>query len=95
MIDTFLNIMSYLSNLILSPIDNFIFSYLPDISIVFSYIGNFLNYILSYITWAISWIPFDSVVIDLTFDILILYYAWRAFVIPIAAFVSLWKAIHS
>lgn len=94
-IETIINILSLLTNILLTPIDNFIVSNIPSLANMFSYINGFLNYILSYFVWAISWIPIDTTALYFMFDILIFYFLWLRFGYVIGLFINWLKEFRT
>lgn len=95
MIDVIIQLLTTLSNLILTPIDTFIESNLPSLYNIITYIPNFLNYILNYVSWAISWLPIDMTVIYFLFDILIFRFLWVRFGYVIGLFLSWLKEVRT
>ena len=60
-------------SLILTPIDNLILTFLPDLSNAFTAIGNFLVLISSYVGWAVSLSGLSSA----TLSLIVAYYTFK------------------
>ncbi len=68
-----INLVIFLVNLLLTPIDMLINEYLPSVSTGLQYINDFFDYILSFIPWIISWFNIPTLFIELV----IAYYVFK------------------
>ena len=59
------SLVSNLVNLLLSPIDNLISTYLPGLANAFSMVGNFFTWVTDAVVWTWSWLGLNSVVTGL------------------------------
>lgn len=59
------NLVISLVNVLLLPIDTLINSLLPDFANALNMVNAFLDFIISNVEWAVSWLGFNSTVITL------------------------------
>lgn len=85
LISSFINLVIWLVDFILSPIDILISSYIPAVSVAFDYVGKFFIYILNFIPFICSWLHFPPFLINL----IIGYYIFKLTVPLLVYFVKL------
>lgn len=94
-VETLLNILQFVVNLLMTPIDSFINAYIPSVATGLEYVGNFFNYIIGFIPWIMSWFNLPTLFIEL----IIAYYVFKL-TVPLLVhtfklIISWWEAIVS
>lgn len=69
-----LSVVLYLVNLLLVPIDNLILQYLPGLSTAFNLINSFIDKLIEYVSFVISYTGLNSTVILIIIDIYVFVY---------------------
>lgn len=72
LINGVMSLVMALVNILLSPIDLLISQFLPDIDNMLTMFNNFIDYIIGYVPWAVSWTFLNSEVLS----IVVAYYTF-------------------
>lgn len=72
-LDALVGILQFIINLLMTPINQLIGTYFPQIEQGFEYISDFFEMIIGFIPWIMSWFNLPSLFIDLV----IAYYVFK------------------
>ena len=61
-------------DVLFTPLDLFIYSYIPNLGDAITSVGSFISYVFTFIVWVVSWIPLSTPYWQIIFTLVMLKY---------------------
>lgn len=77
-------------SVLFTPLDNFLYSYLPNLGESFTAVGSFISYVFTFIVWVVSWIPISTPYWQIIFTLLMFKFTVPIGVNTLKLFIKWW-----